>query len=81
MKAKTLGWAKSSGFSFVLLFIYLFIYFRAAVMAYGSPQSRGRIRAIAAGLCHSHINMGSRLHLHHSSWQCQILNRLGKAGD
>ena len=51
--------------SFVLVFIfYLFIYFglcpfRATHMAYGGSQARGLIGATAAGLCHSHGNMGS----------------------
>ena len=40
-------------------FIYLFIYFRAAPAAYGDSQARGRIRAVAAGLYHSHSNSGS----------------------
>ena len=35
---------------FIYLSIYLFIYFRAAPVAYGSSQARGQIRAIAAGL-------------------------------
>ena len=37
-------------------------------MAFGSSQARGPIRAIAASL-------------HHSSWQCQILNPLSEARD
>ena len=44
------------------LFIYLFT-FRAALTAHGSPQARGRIRTIAASLCHSHSNTASELHL------------------
>ena len=46
------------------LFIYLFIFLllRAAPAAYGS-QARGQIRAVAASLCHSHNNAGSKLHL------------------
>ena len=43
-------------------------FFRAAPAAYGISQSRGRIRAAAAGL-------------HHSSRQHQILNPLSKARD
>ena len=43
---------------------FLFIYFfRATLAAYGSSQPRGRIGAAAAGLCHSHSNMGSELGL------------------
>ena len=43
------------------IFIYLLMYllFRAATMAYGSSQARGLIRAVAAGLYHSHSNAGS----------------------
>ena len=40
-----------------VLFIYLL--FRAALAAYGGSQARGQIRAIAAGLHHSHSNAGS----------------------
>ena len=34
-----------------------------ACVAYGSSQARGRIRAAAASLWHSHSNMGSEPHL------------------
>ena len=37
--------------------------FRAAPMAYGSFQARGRIGAVAANLHHSHSNTGSERHL------------------
>ena len=37
--------------------LLLFLLFRSAPVAYGSSQTRGWIRAVAAGLCHS--NMGS----------------------
>ena len=40
-------------------FFFFFFYFRATPAAYGGSQARGRIRAIAAGLHHSHSNMGS----------------------
>ena len=55
--------------------------FRATPTAYGGFQARGRIRAVAAGLRHSHSNSGSDLHLwlHHSPWQCWILNSLSEA--
>ena len=44
--------------------IYLFIYllFKATLMAYGSSQVRGWIGATAAGLCHSHSNTRSLNH-------------------
>ena len=35
--------------------------FRAAPAAYGDSQARGLIRAVAAGLWHSHSNTGSKL--------------------
>ena len=39
-----------------LLLLFLFCHFRAALEAYGGSQARGWIRAIVAGLCHSHRN-------------------------
>ena len=45
-------------FSFLLLSFFLF-FLRATPSAYGGYQARGRIRAIAAGLLHSHSNTGS----------------------
>ena len=54
-------------FKVILIGIYclffFFLFFRAAPTAYGSSQARGWIRAVAAGLNHSHNNMGSKLHL------------------
>ena len=45
--------------------VYLFIYllFRAATAAYENSQARGRIRAAAAGLHHRHSHAGSKLWL------------------
>ena len=40
----------------LLLFFFFFCYFRASPMAYGGSQARGQIRAVAAGLRHSHSN-------------------------
>ena len=37
-----------------------FFLFRAKHAAYGGSQARGRIGSVAAGLCHSHSNIGSR---------------------
>ena len=48
---------------FIYLFIYLFILCRAASGAYGGSQAKGLIRAAAAGLHHSHSNLGSQPHL------------------
>ena len=44
-------------------FFGLFAISSAAPMAYGDSQARGRIRAIATGLCQSHSNIGSKPHL------------------
>ena len=44
----------------IIIYIYIYLLFRAAL---GSSQARGRIGATAAGLHHSHSNMGSELHL------------------
>ena len=46
---------------FFLYFIYLFLLFRAIPGAYGSSQARGRVRAVAASLSHSHGNTKSKL--------------------
>ena len=46
-------------FLFFLSFFFFFCFFRATPAAYGSSQARGRIRAVVAGLHHSHSNMGS----------------------
>ena len=46
---------------FLLLFVCWL--FRAAPKAYRSSQARGLIAATAAGLCHSHSNLGSEPHL------------------
>ena len=47
-----------------MLFVCLFVLsFGAAPTAYESSQVRGRIRAAAAGLHHSHSNTGSEPHL------------------
>ena len=49
-------------------FVVVVAFFRAARVTYGGSQARGRIRATDAGL-------------HHSSWQCLILNPLSEARD
>ena len=50
-------------FFFFLFFSFFFFWGGAAPMAYGGPQARGRIGAVAAGLCHSHSSAGSEPHL------------------
>ena len=59
-----------------VLAYYYFFFFKVAPVACGRSQARGQIGAATAGLRHSHSNMGSSLvcSLHHSLWQCQILN-------
>ena len=42
---------------------FFFCFFRATLMAYGSSQARGQIRAAAAGLHHNHSNVGSEPYL------------------
>ena len=42
---------------------FFFVFFRAALVAYGGSQARGSIRAVAASLHHSHSNARSELHL------------------
>ena len=46
-------------FSCFVLFLFLFLLFRVTPLAYGGPQLRGQVRAVAAGLHHSHSNTGS----------------------
>ena len=46
----------------MMIYIYTFFFFllfRAAPLAYGGSQTRGLIRATAAGLRHSHSNAAS----------------------
>ena len=50
-------------FGFFCLFVFFFLLFRAAPMAYGGFHARGKIGAVAAGLCHSHSNTESEPHL------------------
>ena len=71
------------GFLVCVFWVFFFLLFRAAPMAYVSSQARGRIEAIAACLCHSHSNKGSEpcLQLQHSSQQPGILNPLSEARD
>ena len=69
-------------FSIFCLFL-CFLLFRAAHSAYGSPQARGQLRAVAGSLHHSHSNVGSELCLWPTPQlrQCQILNPLSEARD
>ena len=53
---------------YFLCFVFIFLLFRAAPMAYGASQVKVQIRAAAASLCHS-------------SGQCWIHNLLSEARD
>ena len=71
----------SSVFSF-LLFSF-FGLFRAATVAYGGSQARGRTGAAAPAYARA-TAMRDLSHVcdpHHSSWQRQILTPLGEARD
>ena len=48
---------------YLFIFIYFLVFSRAAPAAYGGSQVRGLIGAVAAGLCQSHSNAGSKPHL------------------
>ena len=51
-------------YMYIYIYIYLFFWiFRAAPVAYGNSQARGRIGAASSGLCHSHSNAGFEPHL------------------
>ena len=74
----------------IYLFIYLFLFFGlfgiswAAPVAYGGSQARGLIGAVATGLYIRATASQDPSHvckLHHSSWQCWILNPLSEARD
>ena len=54
-------WQMGMGISNIS-FLFFFL-FRAVPVTYGNSQSRGQIRAAAAGLQHSHSNVGSEPHL------------------
>ena len=57
--------------------------FRAVPAAYGSSQARGPTGAAAAifDTATAKQDLSHVCNLHHSSWQCQILNPLSKARD
>ena len=69
-------------FFFWFFFVVFFLLLRAAPVAHGSSQARGRIRAVVAGLHHSHSSAKSwAFDQNHSSQQCRILNPLSEARD
>ena len=73
-------WATLHPHSF---FLFSFVFFRAAPVAYGDSQARGGISAVATGLYQNHSNSRSELCLRPipQLTQCQILNPLSKARD
>ena len=64
-------------------FFFWSFFLRAAPVAYGGPQARGRIRATAAGPPHSHSNAESKLPATYTTAhdQRRILNPLSEARD
>ena len=64
-------------------FFFVFCLFRASPVAHGGSQARGLIRAVAASLPRATAtpDLSCVCDLHHSSWQCWILNPLSKARD
>ena len=70
---------------YICVFLFVFLLFRAALEAFWGSQARGRIRATAASLHHSHGHTGSkpclRLNTTYSAQQLQILNSLSEARD
>ena len=49
--------------SALINFFFFFGLFRAVPLAYRGSQARGSVGAVADGLCHSHSNPRSKLHL------------------
>ena len=43
--------------------LFLFLFFKATPETYGHSQAKGQIGAAVAGLCHSHSDAKSELHL------------------
>jgi len=70
---------------FYLAFFFLLL--KATPEAYRGSQARRQIRAAAGATAKATVtatatwNPSRVCNLHHSSWQCQILNPLSKAGD
>ena len=69
-------------FTGALLFYFIFLSFsRASFTAYGGSQARGLIEAEATGLPRATATPDPSCicNLHHSLWQCWILNPLSEA--
>ena len=67
-------------FLFFALF-YFILFFRTALVAYGSSQDKGWIGATAVSPYHSHSNTWSEPCPCHNSWQHWIPDPLSKARD
>ena len=57
------GNARDSQIVTTFLFVFAFVFSRAAPVAYGGSQARGLIGAVAASLHQSHSNARSEPHL------------------
>ena len=67
------------GFRFCFVLFCFFVGFKAIPLAYGSFQARSQIRAVATAT--AMLDPSRVCNLHHSSWQCWILNPLSEARD
>ena len=47
-------------YTYIYTLFFFFCFLRAAPMIYGGSQAKGRIRAVAASLHHSHSDAGSQ---------------------
>ena len=75
---------KGRGWKVFLRSYFIFLLLRATSASYGSSQVRGRIRAAAAGLHHSHSNVESEPHLQPATkahGNARSFNPLSKARD
>ena len=66
------------------MYVYIyFVFLGLHLAAYGGSQARGPIGTVAAGLARATATRDRNrvFDLHHSSWQCRILNPMSKAGD
>ena len=63
-KTKNKIWKKTYIIIIIITIIILsFVFFRAAPVAYGGSQARGRIRAVTVSLRQSHSNAKTEPHL------------------
>ena len=65
------------------LFFFFFGIFRAAPMECGGSQARGLIGGVVPAYATATVSpdLSRVCNLHHSSWQCQILNPMSEARD